>query len=76
MVGAKGAGTGQGAIRAMEAYCSNQLRRERIWLDVFASNSRGRHVYRKLGYREFKRGELRGKALLFMEKQLADSARG
>ena len=70
VVDAKGAGIGQAAIRAMEAYCAGQLRRRRIWLDVFASNPRGQHIYAKLGYSLFKRGELDGRPLLFMQKQL------
>ena len=74
VVSAKGAGLGQAAIPAMEAYCAEQLQRQRIWLDVFDSNSRGRHIYQKLGYRQFDSGVLDGRKLLYMEKELGHPA--
>ncbi len=67
----KGMGIGQSAIPAMEDYCRDQLKRTRIWLDVFEFNRRGQHIYEKLGYRFFDSGELDGKKLLFYEKNLA-----
>ncbi len=66
----KGRGTGQQSILAMETYCRHQLKRKRIWLDVFEDNHRGRHVYQKLGYREFDRGELEDRILIFMQKTI------
>lgn len=68
VIGRRERGTGQRAIEAMEQYCSRHLRRQRIWLDVFEDNERARHVYEKLGYRQFRQGELRGRTLLFYEK--------
>ena len=70
VVAQKGQGIGQVAITAMECWVAEQLRRERIWLDVFESNPRGQHVYRKLGYQQFKTGEFGGRKLLFMEKRI------
>ena len=70
VVAAKGAGIGQAAIAAMEAYCVEALRRQRIWLDVFASNPRGLHIYQKLGYRRFDSGELDGRKLLYLQKTI------
>ena len=70
VVASKGCGTGQRAIAAMENYCRQQLKCKRIWLDVFASNRRGRHVYEKLGYQLFDRGELDGRDLLYLHKHL------
>lgn len=70
VVAEKGKGTGQAAILAMEAYCVECLRRERIWLDVFETNPRGLHVYQKLGYRQFDSDELDGRKLLLLEKRL------
>lgn len=67
----KDTGIGQAAIPAMEAYCRDQLGCQRIWLDVFESNARGRHVYDKLGYHLFNTGDLDGKKLLFMQKNIA-----
>ena len=63
-------GIGQAAIRLMESYCRDRLGRERVWLDVFEFNRRGRHIYQKLGYRYFDQTELEGKTLLFFDKQL------
>lgn len=71
VVAARGQGIGQAAIPLMEDYCRDQLGRGRVWLDVFACNRRGRHVYEKLGYRCFDRGELDGKPLLFFDKSIA-----
>ncbi|HAS8538026.1 TPA: GNAT family N-acetyltransferase, partial [Vibrio vulnificus] len=35
---------------------------------VFELNSRGLHIYQKLGYTQFKEAFYEGKKLLFMEK--------
>jgi len=74
VVSCRGIGIGQAAIPAMEVYCREQLHCRRIWLDVFDSNPRGRHIYQKLGYRLFDTGELEGRKLLYMDKSLSDPA--
>jgi RimJ/RimL family protein N-acetyltransferase len=66
-------GTGQRAILAMERYCRDRIHRSRIWLDVFAANQRGIHVYEKLGYSRFDEGELHGKPLLYYHRHLPPS---
>jgi len=66
----KSRGTGRQAIPAMEAYCRDCLRRNRVWLDVYDFNQRGRHVYSRLGYQLFDQQALQGKLLLFYEKYL------
>ena len=71
VVAEKGKGTGQKAITLMEDYCTQQLKRDRVWLDVFENNRRGRHIYQKLGYHEFGRSEHNGSALILMEKNLS-----
>jgi RimJ/RimL family protein N-acetyltransferase len=68
VIDSKGQGVGQVAIREMEHYCKNNLKAKRIWLDVFDANKRGKHIYNKLGYRQFKVGELNGQSLLYMDK--------
>ena len=73
VIAEKGAGYGQAAIAEMEAYCGARLGRERIWLDVYDTNSRGRHIYEKLGYRQFSSAEADGRKLLLMEKSLLES---
>lgn len=72
VVARKNAGIGQRAIALMEAFCRNELGRERVWLDVFEHNQRGRHLYRKLGYSQTGDGELQGKKLLYFAKSLVD----
>ncbi|MBW3695316.1 N-acetyltransferase [Vibrio sp. T187] len=71
VVGKKGQGIGQSAVTLMEGYCASQFGGKRVWLDVFAENERGQHIYQKLGYKIFKTGDFQSKRLLFMEKTLA-----
>lgn len=73
VVARPGAGTGQSAIPAMEAYCRDQLKRNRVWLDVFDFNRRGRHVYEKLGYQLFDSRDHDGKKLLYYQKTISGS---
>ncbi|MEQ3513031.1 GNAT family N-acetyltransferase [Pseudoalteromonas sp. BZB3] len=68
VIGHRGAGIGQLAIRAMEQYCLEHFACQRIWLDVFDFNERGQHIYSKLGYQEFKRCQHGVHQLLFFEK--------
>lgn len=68
VVAFKGKGLGQLAIKEMEQYCTKNLNCARVWLDVFELNSRGIHIYQKLGYTQFKEAFYEGKKLLFMEK--------
>jgi RimJ/RimL family protein N-acetyltransferase len=70
VVADKDKGIGQLAIAAMERFCRAELERKRIWLDVFESNHRGRHVYEKLGYQRFGESSHPGGKLLLYEKAL------
>lgn len=70
VIAEKGQGFGQDAMRLMERYCKQTLRANAVWLDVFATNSRGIHIYQKLGYKQFQKGEFQGRHLLIMEKKL------
>ena len=70
VVSSKGKGIGQAAIKEMEQFCLKKLGCRRIWLDVFESNKRGRHVYEKLGYNHYKSGSYNGKTLLYYDKRL------
>ena len=70
VVATKGKGIGQMAIPEMEDFCRCELNRKRIWLDVFAHNDRGRHIYEKLGYCQFGSSAFDGKPLLLYEKRL------
>lgn len=63
-------GIGQAAIEVLHAYCRNELGRSRIWLDVFADNSRARHVYARLGYRQTGHRHVHGSTLLCHERSL------
>lgn len=53
----RGKGYGSDAMRSLVDFGFRDLNLERIWLDVFADNSRAIHVYEKLGFR--REGELR-----------------
>lgn len=66
-------GIGQKAIKAMEYYCSDKLGCHRIWLDVFQSNQRGKYIYQKLGYEQFKSEPHGDNILLYMDKKLNNS---
>lgn len=70
VVSAKGNGFGQSAIIEMENFCKNQLKRNRVWLDVFEFNERGRYIYEKLDYVQFDQEDYHGKPLLYYEKML------
>jgi diamine N-acetyltransferase len=70
VVSAKGRGIGQSAITAMERFCLTELQRQRVWLDVFEFNARGRHVYEKLGYKKYGESEHESKKLFLYEKRL------
>ncbi|WP_433924925.1 GNAT family N-acetyltransferase [Vreelandella sp. 21] len=70
VVDRKGKGIGQAAISMMEEYCRKELRGERIWLDVFESNVRGQHIYRKMGFTETGTSSYHDKNLLYFEKML------
>ncbi|ESP93137.1 MULTISPECIES: GNAT family N-acetyltransferase [Pseudoalteromonas] len=70
VIAKKHRGIGQLAIKEMALYCKVHLGAKRIWLDVFATNSRGIHVYRKLGYRQFGVSQYQGQQLILMEKQI------
>jgi len=65
----KNRGVGQQAIRAMEAWCRG-LGRSRVWLDVFETNPRARHLYEKLGYRHFGQSAIEGRVLFLYERDL------
>ena len=68
VISIQGMGYGQRAIPLMETYCRTQFNAKRIWLDVFADNSRAQHVYIKLGYQAFDTVKHNDKILVLMEK--------
>lgn len=70
VIAQKGHGYGQKAMQLLEQYCKQELQKRVIWLDVFASNKRGIHIYQKLGYQQFEVAEHEGKTLLLMQKEL------
>ncbi len=44
---------GSAALKLIDTYSTETLRRNRIWLDVFKTNARARHVYEKHGFTQF-----------------------
>ena len=63
-------GIGQKALLHLENYCINELKSNRIWLDVFSNNLKAIYVYEKLGYMKFKESIQNLKTVLFYEKNL------
>ena len=61
-------GIGQEAMKLMEEYGIREYGVNRIWLDVYEDNSRGMHVYEKLGYKRFDQESIDGRMLYFYEK--------
>ena len=63
-------GVGQAAIKEMEQFSKKKFDVKRIWLDVYEDNQIGRHIYEKLGYKQFKENMKDGRKILFYEKTL------
>ncbi len=63
-----GRGYGKRVVRMVNEICRNELGRTRIWLDVFETNERARHVYEQCGYQQFGKSEHEGRTLLLYEK--------
>nr|WP_232288054.1 MULTISPECIES: GNAT family N-acetyltransferase [Pseudoalteromonas] len=70
VVAKKGLGIGQEAIKQMEKYVLEELCITRIWLDVFADNTRAQYIYQKLGYQQFDTMLYDNRILLLFEKHL------
>jgi len=66
-------GIGQAAIALMERWCVAQYGQRRIWLDVYDDNEIGKHIYQKLGYRQFSSVREDARLLLLFEKRLSDA---
>lgn len=67
VVSEPGRGIGKRAIGMVRHLCRSELGRARLWLDVFETNERARHVYEKSGYRPFGASEHEGRTLLLYE---------
>ena len=67
VVSQPGHGIGVRALEAVRALCRSELGRKRIWLDVFETNYRAKHVYEKVGYSCFGKTEHEGRTLLLYE---------
>jgi len=65
-----GRGYGKRVVSMVDEICRKELVRIRVWLDVFETNERARHVYEQCGYRWFGRSEHEGKTLLLYEKMV------
>lgn len=67
VVSDSGRGIGKRAVELVRELCKRELGRRRVWLDVFDSNERARHVYEKCGYSRFGLAEHEGRKLLLYE---------
>jgi GNAT superfamily N-acetyltransferase len=63
-------GIGQIAITKMEQYCRDTLKGGRLWLDVYEDNAKGKHIYEKLDYQQFKMEMYNDRKLLYYQKDL------
>jgi RimJ/RimL family protein N-acetyltransferase len=70
VISKKGKGYGEKAVRKIDEIVSIEFKRSRIWLDVFAHNSKAIHIYKKCGYRYLRSTEHQGKELMIFEKIL------
>ena len=52
VIGRPGTGLGQQALHALMDHVFSGLHAHRLWLDVFETNARAQHVYRKAGFRQ------------------------
>ena len=66
----RGKGIGQKVLNEIEKYCINELKRKRIWLDVFDINKRGIHIYEKQGYQKINEIDMDDKRAYVYEKLL------
>ena len=69
MISEKGKGFGSRAVALMDTVAKEEFHCRRIWLDVFEFNTRGQHVYTKLGYVFQSRTEYQGRVLRVYDKQ-------
>lgn len=68
VVSKSGFGYGKQVVRMVDQICRNEFSRARVWLDVFETNHRARHVYEQCGYQQFGKSDYEGKTLLLYEK--------
>lgn len=62
-----GRGYGKRAVKMVQELCRTAFGRHRVWLDVFETNERARHVYEKCGYHQVGKSEHGGRTLLIYE---------
>jgi RimJ/RimL family protein N-acetyltransferase len=65
-------GIGTEVVQQVLDLCRGNLGRTRVWLDVFESNARARHVYEKAGFRPFSRSAHDERALVLYEYDTTD----
>jgi ribosomal protein S18 acetylase RimI-like enzyme len=63
-----GRGYGKRVVSMIDDICRDEFGRVRVWLDVFETNERARHLYEQCGYRRFGESEHEGRSLLLYEK--------
>jgi len=68
VVSQPGFGYGKRVVGMVDQLCRSEFCRARVWLDVFETNHRARHVYEQCGYQQFGKSEHEGKTLLLYEK--------
>jgi RimJ/RimL family protein N-acetyltransferase len=67
VVAEPGHGVGKQVLKIVRELCRTEFGRRRVWLDVFETNARARHVYEECGFRPFGTSKLEGRILLLYE---------
>ncbi|MGD8325720.1 MAG: GNAT family protein [Sphingomonadales bacterium] len=52
IIGPRGSGTGQAALREILDYCFKKLNAHKVSLDTFSYNHRAQHIYEKFGFKK------------------------
>lgn len=68
VVSKPGFGYGTRVVRIVDQICRGEFGRARVWLDVFETNHRARHVYEQCGYQRCGKSEHGGRTMLLYEK--------
>ena len=67
VVSVPGYGYGKRVVEMVRELSKTEFGRKRVWLDVFETNKRARHVYEQCGYQLWGKSEHEGRTLLLYE---------
>lgn len=73
VISRKGRGFGKRVVALVDAVAADEFGCRRIWLDVFADNVIGRHIYEASGYTQIAEEKVDGRPLCIYEKAITPS---